>query len=98
MSHSLTPLAAACSNMRVLDKPALFMDALWLPYRQDHTIVEVALRSAPDVKAIFVHADVVPGGWGSELVCTESITSDILSHAYLTPYTLSSTLAVLLQH
>lgn len=43
--------------------PALFLDALWLPYRRDPAALEAALAAASDgaapLRAVFAHADIV---------------------------------------
>ena len=59
LEHGLTPIAEACPSVHVFDRPALCLDALWLPYRRDPAELEACVRSAGPVKAIFGHADVV---------------------------------------
>ena len=59
MCHSLTPFATAFSSIIVLDEPTVFLDALWLPYRQESSYLEEILQEISAVKALFVHADVV---------------------------------------
>ena len=59
LEHGLTPIAEACPAVHVFDRPALCLDALWLPYRRDPAELEACVRSAGPVKAIFGHADVV---------------------------------------
>ena len=62
LQHALTPLAEACPSMHVFERPAQFLDALWLPYRRQRGEIEAAVRGAEGpVKAIFGHADVVRG-------------------------------------
>lgn len=56
--HGLTALAAANPAVHVFDKPAVFLDALWLPYRRDKSEIEAALNAAGAIKAVFGHADV----------------------------------------
>ena len=57
--HGLTPLAAACPAVHVFERPTLFLDALWLPYRRERGEIEAAIRSSGPLKAVFGHADVV---------------------------------------
>ena len=57
--HGLTPLAAACPAVHVFERPTLFLDALWLPYRRERGEIEAAIRSSGPLKALFGHADVV---------------------------------------
>lgn len=59
LDHALPPLAAACHSMVLIDKPTLFMNALWLPYRRDTLELQAALQQAGPVEAVFAHADVV---------------------------------------
>ena len=59
LEHGLTPIAEACPYVHVFDRPALCLDALWLPYRRDPAELEACVRSSGPVKAIFGHADVV---------------------------------------
>lgn len=59
LEHGLTPIAEACPSVHVFDRPALCLDALWLPYRRDPAELAACVRSAGPVKAIFGHADVV---------------------------------------
>lgn len=59
LEHGLTPIAEACPAVHVFDRPALCLDALWLPYRRDPAELEACVRLAGPVKAIFGHADVV---------------------------------------
>ena len=59
LEHGLTPLAASCASMHVIDAPLLFLDALWLPYRRDRQELVDAIQAAGPVKAIFGHTDVV---------------------------------------
>ncbi|PSC67536.1 ABC transporter (ISS) [Micractinium conductrix] len=44
--HALTPLAAANPAIHAFDGPALFLGALWLPYRRDRSRLEAALAAA----------------------------------------------------
>ncbi|PRW45242.1 ABC transporter (ISS) isoform C [Chlorella sorokiniana] len=61
--HALTPLAAANPAIHAFDGPALFLDALWLPYRRDPAALEAALAAASEgqapLRAVFAHADIV---------------------------------------
>jgi len=41
--HALSPIAAASPNIHVFDGPAVFQDALWLPYRRDRTELLAAI-------------------------------------------------------
>lgn len=59
LTHALTPLAAANPLIHVVDSPALFLDALWLPFRRDHRELQAAVAQAGPVSAVFGHADVV---------------------------------------
>ena len=59
LEHGLVPIAKACSAVHVFDRPALFLDALWLPFRRNAAELEAALRECGPVRAIFGHADVV---------------------------------------
>lgn len=57
--HSLTAFAACCPTLHIIDRPLIFLDALWLPYRRDKKELEAAIRASGNVKATFGHADVV---------------------------------------
>lgn len=57
--HGVTPLAAACPAMHIMEVPTLFLGALWLPYRRDHEELKEAMRAAGPVGVLFAHADVV---------------------------------------
>ena len=59
IEHSLTALAASCESIHIIDRPLLFLGALWLPYRRDKTELEAAIAAAGPIKATFGHADVV---------------------------------------
>ncbi len=59
LEHALTPVAVACPNVVLIDKPSVFMRALWLPYRKNTQELEEALQQTAGVKAVFAHADVV---------------------------------------
>lgn len=59
LTHALTPLAAANPLVHVVGAPALFLDALWLPFRRDHRELQAAVAQAGPVSAVFGHADVV---------------------------------------
>lgn len=69
LEHALTPLAAANPLIHVFDRPTLYKDALWLPYRRAHAdiadAVQVAVKAAggprrpASLTAVFAHADVV---------------------------------------
>jgi len=59
LEHGLVPIAKACSAVHIFDRPAVFLDALWLPFRRDAAELEAALRECGPVRAIFGHADVV---------------------------------------
>lgn len=59
LEHALTPVAVACPNVVRIDKPSVFMGALWLPYRKNTQELEEALQQTAGVKAVFAHADVV---------------------------------------
>lgn len=56
--HALTPLAAASPLLHVFDGPALYQNALWLPYRRNAAELEAALQASGGVGAVFAHADV----------------------------------------
>ena len=59
LAHSLSPIAAACPAVHIIERPTRFQDALWLPYRRDHAELQAALCNAGPIKAVFAHADVV---------------------------------------
>ena len=59
LEHSLTSIAIASPLIHVIDTPTRFMDALWLPYRRDRSVLEAAVEAAGPVRAVFAHADVV---------------------------------------
>eukprot|EP00192_Tetraselmis_astigmatica_P004575 CAMPEP_0117669004 /NCGR_PEP_ID=MMETSP0804-20121206/11876_1 /TAXON_ID=1074897 /ORGANISM="Tetraselmis astigmatica, Strain CCMP880" /LENGTH=487 /DNA_ID=CAMNT_0005476983 /DNA_START=136 /DNA_END=1595 /DNA_ORIENTATION=+ len=59
MVHALEPLAAAAPSIHVFDRPTRFMDALWLPYRRDPSLLADAVEAAGSVNAIFAHVDIV---------------------------------------
>lgn len=59
LQHALTPVEASNPGIHVFQEPALFRDALWLPYRRDPGALHSALRAAPEgLAAVFAHADV----------------------------------------
>ena len=67
-AHGLTILAAAMAGpAHVFDAPALFLGALWLPYRRARADLRAAVAAAaeavesgaaPPIAAVFAHADV----------------------------------------
>ncbi|KAK4535423.1 hypothetical protein CDCA_CDCA05G1448 [Cyanidium caldarium] len=62
LEHALTPIAAAmpAGLVKVIDRPQVFLNALWLPYRRDTTEVLQALREhGPHVRAVFCHAEIL---------------------------------------
>ena len=62
LEHALTPIAAAmpAGLVKVIDRPQVFLNALWLPYRRDTTDVLQALRQhGPHVRAVFCHAEIL---------------------------------------
>jgi hypothetical protein len=44
--HALTPLAAANPLIHAFDGPAMFLNALWMPYRRNRAMLEAALAAA----------------------------------------------------
>ena len=72
-THALTPLQAANPTfVRVLSRPTLWRDALWLPYRRDRDVLKRAVDEAKasyehglepkkngSLRAIMCHADVL---------------------------------------
>ncbi len=73
LSHALTPLAAAASPLvHVVDAPAEFLGALWLPFRRDHWELQAALAQSGPITAVFGHADVVRFGNRTHASCRES--------------------------
>lgn len=75
--HALLPLGAVNPRVHVISEPALFLGALWLPYRRDGRIIEAAVRRhAAGVVAIFAHVDVVSSpSHTHSLSCSGSPTS-----------------------
>ena len=59
--HGVTPLAAACNAVHIMEQPTLFLGALWLPYRRNRQELTEAIAAAGPVEAVFCHADVVGG-------------------------------------
>ncbi|KAK9831419.1 hypothetical protein WJX81_003210 [Elliptochloris bilobata] len=59
LDHGLTPIAEACASVHVFDRPSVFLDALWLPFRRDPAELEACVRACGPVRAIFGHADVL---------------------------------------
>jgi hypothetical protein len=57
--HALMVLGAVNPLIKVFDDPVEFLDALWLPFRRDQSLIKEALDQHPNVKAIFAHLDVV---------------------------------------
>eukprot|EP00898_Chlorokybus_atmophyticus_P004725 jgi/Chlat1/5253/Chrsp33S00387 len=59
--HALMPLEAAGNGyIRVFSEPAVFLDALWLPYRRDQEAIKAAMQMHGNgVKAVFAHVDVM---------------------------------------
>ena len=68
-THALTPLQAANpTHVRVLSRPTLWRDALWLPYRRDRDSLRRAVHEAKasyafttekSLRAIMCHVDVL---------------------------------------
>lgn len=65
--HALMVLGAVNPLIKVFDDPVEFLDALWLPFRRDHSMIKEALQQHPNVKAIFAHLDVVCISAGTNL-------------------------------
>ncbi|KAK9812526.1 hypothetical protein WJX73_005975 [Symbiochloris irregularis] len=60
LQHGVTPLAAACPAVHIMDAPTTFLDALWLPYRRQQSEITDAIQAAVgQAKVIFAHADVI---------------------------------------
>ena len=58
--HALTPIMAANpAHVHVFDKPAIFLDAMWIPYRQAGDAVQSSMEMAQGQKfsAVFCHLD-----------------------------------------
>jgi hypothetical protein len=49
VKHALTPFDVACPHVHVFDAPAVFNNALWLPYRKDHAPIRNALAAVQPV-------------------------------------------------
>jgi hypothetical protein len=78
--HALTPLAAANPLIHAFDGPAMFLNALWMPYRRNRAMLEAALAAATAeaaaaaaasgsgsgarLQAVFAHTDIVSGCLG----------------------------------
>jgi len=65
LEHALTPLAFALRRAGpkqcvVIDKPSIFLGALWVPYMRDQDALAEVLRSpqALEASAVFCHAEV----------------------------------------
>lgn len=65
LEHALTPLAFALRRAGpkqcvVIDKPSVFLGALWVPYMRDQEALAEVLRSpqALEATAVFCHAEV----------------------------------------
>lgn len=65
LEHALTPLAFALRRAGpkqcvVIDKPSIFLGALWVPYMRDQDALAEVLRSpqALEAGAVFCHAEV----------------------------------------
>lgn len=61
--HALSPIAATCPNVHIFECPALFKNALWLPYRRNSEELVEALHTSlvgddDSIHAVFAHADV----------------------------------------
>ena len=57
--HALTPIMAANpAHVHVFDKPAIFLDAMWIPYRQAGDAVQSSMEMAQGQKfsAVFCHS------------------------------------------
>ena len=51
--NSLTPLEAAAPGLiHIFSKPAIYRDALWLPYRRDPKAIEAAVKAAAASSAL----------------------------------------------
>lgn len=83
LEHALTPLAAANPLIHVFDRPTLYKDALWLPYRRAHADVADAVhlavkaagaaRKPASLTAVFAHADVVGASLNSHYQVGEGV-------------------------
>jgi hypothetical protein len=65
--HGIEPLKYCfpSENVIVIDEPAYYLGALWIPYRRNHQLMEdILLKSTSnkDISMIFCHAD-VRGAW-----------------------------------
>jgi hypothetical protein len=62
--HALTPLGAASPRVHIFSRPAVWRNALWLPYRRDESLLRAAMAAArtpgaQPLRAVFAHADVL---------------------------------------
>ena len=75
--HALTPLAAANPLIHAFDGPAMFLNALWMPYQRDEETLKAALAAATAEAAATAAASGIGGG-GAQLQAVFAHT-DIVS-------------------
>lgn len=80
--HSLEAVAAAASAAgsptHVFDQPALFLGALWLPYRRDPAelsaaIAEAAAAAGDNPSVVFAHSDVIGAAANDAYQCGKGL-------------------------
>jgi hypothetical protein len=80
--HSLTPLAFACPSTRVITHPAVFLGALWFPYRRQYNALKIRMNQMLNatgeepVRAIFCHVDVIGADMGGGVLAMRGLTAD----------------------
>ena len=90
--HALTPLAAANpSRVKIISRPTVWRNALWLPYRRDASVVKNAVEAAwsiaptgedgsvAEVRAVFCHADVVGASMNESFQARDGLDPSLFS-------------------
>ena len=85
--HALTPLATANpSRVKIISKPTVWRNALWLPYRRDASVVKNAVEAAwsvdaedgRPVRAVFCHADVIGASMNESFQARDGLDPSLL--------------------
>ena len=92
--HALAPLAAANPRrVKIISRPTVWRNALWLPYRRDASVVKKAVEAAWSmdvseddpgnaVRAVFCHADVVGASMNESFQARDGLDPSLLSPGF----------------
>ncbi len=91
--HALTPLATANpTRVKIISRPTVWRNALWLPYRRDASVVKNAVEAAWSVdadwsvdaedgrlvRAVFCHADVIGASMNESFQARDGLDPSLL--------------------